>query len=76
MDKVLCDVVEMEACHLLLSRPWKFDNKIAHHGEKNVYAFYKIGLKVVLALMKEVVFANFKVEQEQSYMNVQCFLNE
>ena len=26
-DKVLCDVVDMEACHLLLVRPWQFDKK-------------------------------------------------
>ena len=33
-------------------------------------------MDLILALMKEVVFASSKVEQEQSYMNVQCFLNE
>ena len=44
-DNVLCDVVEMEACHLLLGRLWQFDNKIVHHGKKNAYAFYKNGLR-------------------------------
>ena len=53
----------MDAWHLLLRRPWQFDNKIVHHGEKNVYAFYKNGLKVVLALMKEEVFVKSKVKQ-------------
>lgn len=24
-DRVLCDVVEMDACHFLLERPWKYD---------------------------------------------------
>ena len=24
-DKIVCDVVEMDVCHLLLDRPWKFD---------------------------------------------------
>ena len=27
-DKVLCDVLPMDACHLLLGRPWKFDRKV------------------------------------------------
>lgn len=48
-DKVLCDVVDMEACHILLGRPWQYDNKTVHLGEKNIYAFYKDGVKVVLA---------------------------
>jgi len=25
-DEILCDVVPMEACHILLGRPWKIDN--------------------------------------------------
>jgi predicted SprT family Zn-dependent metalloprotease len=24
-DSILCDVVEMNACHLILGRPWQFD---------------------------------------------------
>lgn len=24
-DEVLCDVVEMDACHVLLGRPWQYD---------------------------------------------------
>ena len=74
-NKVLYELVEMEAHHLLLGRPWQFDNKTTHHGEKNVYAFYKNGLKVVLAPMKEEEFVKSKVKQEQSYVTVQCFLN-
>ncbi|RVW58988.1 Transposon Ty3-I Gag-Pol polyprotein [Vitis vinifera] len=44
-NKFLCDVVEMEACHLSFGRPWQFEYKTVHHGEKNVYAFYKNGLR-------------------------------
>jgi hypothetical protein len=25
LDSILCDVVEMDACHLILGRPWQFD---------------------------------------------------
>ena len=28
-DEVLCDVVPMQAGHLLLGRPWKFDRKFS-----------------------------------------------
>jgi len=24
-DSVLCDVMEMDACHVILGRPWQFD---------------------------------------------------
>jgi len=34
-DKVLCDVIPMEACHILLGRPWQFDHKILHNGHTN-----------------------------------------
>jgi len=34
-DKVLCDVVPMEACHILLGRPWQFDKKTMHNGFTN-----------------------------------------
>jgi hypothetical protein len=33
-DKVLCDVVPMDACHLLLGRPWQYDQNVVHHGKK------------------------------------------
>ena len=25
MDEIYCDVVDMDACHLLFGRPWQFD---------------------------------------------------
>ncbi|XP_068486578.1 uncharacterized protein [Phaseolus vulgaris] len=31
-DEILCDVVPMEACHILLGRPWQFDKKVMHNG--------------------------------------------
>ena len=26
-DEILCDVLEMDACHLLLGKPWQYDKK-------------------------------------------------
>jgi hypothetical protein len=31
-DEVICDFVKMDACHLLLGRPWKFDRSTIHDG--------------------------------------------
>ena len=43
-DKILCDILPMDACHLLLGRPWQFDKKAHHDGEKNSYSFQKDGV--------------------------------
>jgi hypothetical protein len=34
-----CDVVPMEACCLLLGRPWEYDTDARHHGRSNIYTF-------------------------------------
>ncbi|GJX86206.1 RNA-directed DNA polymerase [Tanacetum coccineum] len=47
-DAVWCDVVPMDACHVLLGRPWKFDRKTKHDGFKNTYTFEKDGTTIVL----------------------------
>jgi len=38
-DKVLCDVVSREACHILLGRPWQFDKKTLHNALANEISF-------------------------------------
>ncbi|XP_074278641.1 uncharacterized protein LOC141602236 [Silene latifolia] len=47
-DEVLCDVVPMDACHLLLGRPWEFDRNTTHQGKENVYVFKHNGKRVTL----------------------------
>lgn len=39
-DDVVCDVVDMDACHILLGRPWQHDVDATHKGRKNVYIFW------------------------------------
>ncbi|GAV90673.1 hypothetical protein CFOL_v3_34079, partial [Cephalotus follicularis] len=36
-DEVLCDVIPMDACHILLGRPWQYDRRAKHDGRKNTY---------------------------------------
>ncbi|GER51767.1 long chain acyl-CoA synthetase 4 [Striga asiatica] len=47
-DQVWCDVVPMDACHLLLGRPWQFDRAATHDGRLNTYSFLFGGIKIVL----------------------------
>jgi hypothetical protein len=47
-DVVECDVVPMQACHILLGRPWQFDKGSIHHGRLNQYSFLHHDKKIVL----------------------------
>ena len=38
-DRVLCDVVPLEASHILLGRPWQYDTKAIHDGFTNKISF-------------------------------------
>ena len=47
-DEVLCDVVPMEATHILLGRPQQFDRKFLHYGLTNKISFTFQGHKIIL----------------------------
>ena len=38
----------MQACSMLLGRPWQFDTDSMHHGRTNQYSFVHNGKKLVL----------------------------
>ena len=65
-DEVLCDVVPMEATHILLGRPWKFDRKNLHDGLTNKISFTFHGHKVTLKSLspKEVHEDHIKIKKE------------
>ncbi|XP_066341816.1 uncharacterized protein [Miscanthus floridulus] len=46
--EVDCDIVPMQACHLLLGRPWQFDVDSVHFGRSNKHTFIHNDKKVVL----------------------------
>ena len=54
-DEVWCDVVDMDACHLLLGRPWQYDKNVDHNRRTNTYSFVYDGVKIVLLPSKQVV---------------------
>ena len=41
----------MEACHILLGRPWQFDTDCMHHGRSNLYSLIHHDKKIVLLPM-------------------------
>jgi hypothetical protein len=47
-DYVDCDVVPMQACSLLLGRPWEFDTDAIHYGRSNKYTLVHNGKKITL----------------------------
>ena len=65
-DDVLCDVVPMQASHILLGRPWQFDLNTSHSGRTNMYTFMHRGKKVTLAPLtpKQVHEDQVKIQKE------------
>ena len=53
VDEVVCEVVEMDACHLILGRPWQYDVDATHRCKDNVYVFFKNDKKIVLGPIKD-----------------------
>ncbi|GKF36250.1 hypothetical protein Tco_0113008, partial [Tanacetum coccineum] len=49
-NEVWCEVTPMDAAHILLRRPWKFDRKTKHDGFQNTYSFNfkKDGVNITL----------------------------
>ena len=65
-DEVLCDVVPMQAGHLLLGRPWQFDRRVKHDGFTNKYSFEFNQKTVTLAAMtpKQVYEDQVRLQKE------------
>ncbi|XP_026396519.1 uncharacterized protein LOC113291168 [Papaver somniferum] len=55
-DKSWCDLVPMDACHILLGRPWQFDLDVSHNGRKNTYSFVFDDKRIVLLPKKDMSF--------------------
>lgn len=47
-DEILCDVLPMDAGHILLGRPWQYDHKVMHDGFTNRHSFEHQGKKITL----------------------------
>ncbi|KAK0570976.1 hypothetical protein LWI29_009383 [Acer saccharum] len=47
-EEVACDVVDMDAGHVLLGRPWQFDVDITYRGRDNVCVFSWGGRRIAM----------------------------
>ncbi|XP_059066264.1 uncharacterized protein LOC131857595 [Cryptomeria japonica] len=52
-DKILCDIIPMDVCHILLGRPWQYDREVQHDGKKNAFVIKKGGVSYTLTPLKE-----------------------
>ncbi|XP_074314004.1 uncharacterized protein LOC141649209 [Silene latifolia] len=50
-DEILCDVVLMDACHILLGRPWLFYRDVLYHGRRNEYKLRDKGKRIMFKPM-------------------------
>ncbi|XP_048622747.1 uncharacterized protein LOC125591885 [Brassica napus] len=64
-DEVVCNVLPMDACHILLGRPWQFDNRRVHDGFTNRHSFDHKGKKITL-----VPLSPLEVHQDQDFSDV------
>jgi len=64
-DKVLCDVVPMEACHILLGRPCQFDKKTMHNGLTNEITFTHKEKKFILYPLSHSQVVKDQVQMKQ-----------
>uniref|UniRef100_A0A1J3EL11 CCHC-type domain-containing protein n=1 Tax=Noccaea caerulescens TaxID=107243 RepID=A0A1J3EL11_NOCCA len=47
-DEVLCDILPMDAGHIILERPWQSDRRVIHDGFTNRYTLLHEGRKTTL----------------------------
>ncbi|XP_076920042.1 uncharacterized protein LOC143581054 [Bidens hawaiensis] len=48
-DEIWCEVLPMDACHILLGRQWQYDRRAKYDGFRNTYTFKKDGVSITLA---------------------------
>nr|XP_033517225.1 uncharacterized protein LOC117281471 [Nicotiana tomentosiformis] len=64
-DDILCDIIPIQACHILLGRPWQYDRNIFHDGKNNRYSLELNSRKFTLApLSPSQVFEDQKILKE------------
>ncbi|XP_010497066.1 PREDICTED: uncharacterized protein LOC104774099 [Camelina sativa] len=50
-DEIMCDILLMDASHILLGRPWQSDRQVVHDGFTNRHTFEHNGRKTTLIPM-------------------------
>jgi hypothetical protein len=68
-DYADCDVVPMEACSLLLGRPWEYDTDACHHGRSNTYTFRHKDKNITLLPLTLKLYKLIKIELQVPIRN-------
>ncbi|XP_022019990.1 uncharacterized protein LOC110920060 [Helianthus annuus] len=82
-DEIWCEVIPMDACHVLLGRPWLFDRRVVHDGYKNTYSFVQDERKIMLLPMvytnaidcRTMVISKYANMPSQDLMRINEFLH-
>jgi hypothetical protein len=75
-DELWCDIIPMDACHILLGRPWLFDRKVMHDGHLNTYTFSKDGKKITLAPLSPSQLHKSKPQTAQTHSDLLLAFSE
>ncbi|KAF2316939.1 hypothetical protein GH714_007125 [Hevea brasiliensis] len=70
VDKTYCDIVDMDACHILLGRPWQFDVNEKHSGQKNTYQLEKEGKIYTLVPIGEKKPTKVSKVEERDFLSI------
>ncbi|GJU59589.1 hypothetical protein Tco_1237355 [Tanacetum coccineum] len=62
-ELVICDVIDIEACHVLLGRPCQHDMDATHQGKSNMYLF-RWSRKTIAMLYLSVISPKMKLENK------------
>jgi hypothetical protein len=81
-DSIDCDVVPMQACSMLLGRPWQFDKNSLHFDITNQYSFVHNDKKIVLhpmspeAILRDELARASKIRNHEHVSENQTIANE
>lgn len=63
-DETLCDMVEMDGCHLRLERPWQSDVDTTYKGRDNLYSFCWQDRKIILMPAEDTATSSQRIEKK------------
>lgn len=53
-DEILNDIIDMDACHMLLGRPWHYDMDATYKRRANAFMFEWYGKEIILTPQKSI----------------------
>ena len=62
----LCDILSIDACQILVGKPWLFDNHVMYDGHANMYALKFKGRNLTLAPLPSPILLKFKLGRKVS----------